>query len=68
MTHMEKQNQTHICIGCNVLSNRSISNIKSNSKDNHLLAWLKKEQVFMESDSLGIECLVTIGYLTKITP
>ncbi len=43
MTCNKKQNQMHICIGCNVLSNQSISNIKFNSKDNQLLAWLKKE-------------------------
>jgi len=67
-TCIEKQNQTHICIGCYVLSNCSISNIKFNSMDNHLLAWLKKEHIFVESDSLGIERPTTIGYFTKIVP
>ena len=33
-----------------------------------MLAWLKKEQVFIESDSLGVDRPVTIGYLTKIAP
>jgi len=51
-----------------MLSNHSISNIKFNSKDNQLLTWLKKEQVFLESDSLGVDQPVTIGYLTKIAP
>jgi len=65
-TCIEKQNQTHVCIRCNMLSNQSISNIKFNSKDNQLPAWLKKEQAFIESDSLGVDQLVTIGYLMKI--
>jgi len=65
-TRVEKQNQTHVCIGCHVLSNRSLSNIKFKSTDNHFLAWLKKERIFVESDSLGIERPVTIGYFTKI--
>jgi len=34
----------------------------------NLLAWLKKESVFLESNSLGIDQLITIGYFTKITP
>jgi len=67
-TRIEKQNQTHICIGCFVLSNRSISSIKFNSTDNHFLTWLKKERVFVESDSLGVDRPVTIGHFTKIAP
>jgi len=59
---VEKQNQMHVCIGCYVLSNRSIGNIKFQSPNNHLLTWLKKEWVFIEADSLGIDRLVTIGY------
>ncbi len=65
---IEKQNQTHVCIGCHVLSNRSLGNIKHKSKENQILAWLKKERVFVESDSLGIEHPTTIGYFTKIVP
>jgi len=64
----EWQNQNHVCIGCHVLSNRTLGNIKFQSKENHLLAWLKKAKVFIESDSLGIERPVTIGYFTKINP
>ncbi len=62
----EKANPMHICIGCNVLSNRSISKIKFQSNEGNLLAWLKKERVFLESDSLGIDRPVTIGHFTKI--
>jgi len=33
-----------------------------------LLAWLKKEHIFVESDSLGIDHPVTIGHFIKIAP
>jgi len=62
----EKANPMHICIGCHVLSNRSMSKIKFQSNEGNLLAWLKKERVFLESDSLGIDRPVTIGHFTKI--
>jgi len=61
----EKQHQTHVCIGCYVLSNRTLGNIKFQSNKGHLLAWLKQECVFVEADSLGIDHPVTIGYFTK---
>ncbi len=64
----ERQNPTHVCIGCHVLSNRSLGNIKFHSAENHLLAWLKKAKVFIESDSLGVERPVTFGYFTKLDP
>jgi len=67
-TWVDKQNQTHVCIGCHVLSTRSLGSIKFKSKENHLLAWLKKARVFLESDSLGTERPMTIGYFTKIAP
>jgi len=47
------------------MSNRSIGNIKFKSNDGHLLAWLKKERVFIESDGLGTNRPVTIGHFTK---
>jgi len=65
---IEQQHKSHVCIGCNVLSNRTLGNIKFNSNDGNLLAWLKKERVFIESDGLGIDRLVTIGHFLKITP
>jgi len=65
---VEKQKQMHVCIRCYVLSNRSIGNIQFQSTDNHLLNWLKKERVFIEADSLGIDHPVTISYFTKIAP
>jgi len=66
MTCIERKNQSQVCIGCHVLSNRSLGNIKFRSQDAHLLAWLKKERIFLESDNLGINCPATIGYFTKI--
>jgi len=64
----ERQNQMHMCIGCHVLSNCTLGNIKFHSTDNHLLTWLKKAKVFVESDSLGTECPVTVRYFTKLDP
>jgi len=37
------------------MSNQSLGNIKFQSSDNHLLAWLKQECIFIESGSLGTE-------------
>jgi len=48
------------------MSNRSLGNIKFRSNEKHLLTWLKHERVFIESDGLGTERPVTIGYFTKI--
>jgi len=64
----EQQQKTHVCIGCYVLSNRNLGAIKFRSPNNNLLAWLKKERVFIASDSLGIDQPVTIGHFVKIAP
>jgi len=64
----EQQKKSHMCIGCHVLSNRNLGNIKFRSTDSHLLAWLKKERVFVEADSLGIDRPVTVGHFIKIAP
>jgi len=65
-TRVFNKNQSNVCIGCHILSNRTLGNIKFQSKHNHLLAWLKQAQVFLESNSLGMERPTTIGYITKI--
>jgi len=65
-TRIVNKNQSNVCIGCNILSNRTLGNIKFQSPNNHLLAWLKQARVFLESDSLGMERLTTIGYIMKI--
>jgi len=58
----------HVCIGCHVLSNCRLGHIKFHSPENHLLTWLKKTKVFIESDSLGTDRPITVGYFTKIAP
>jgi len=45
-----------------------LSQIKFKSPDSHLLTWLKKERIFVDSDSLGIERPTTIGHFTQIAP
>jgi len=68
-THrIANRNQMHVCIGCHVLSNRSLGNIKFQSTNGHLLAWLKQERIFVEANSLGIDHPTTISYFTKIAP
>jgi len=62
----DKQKQAHVCIGCHVLSNRSLGNIKFNSTHNHFLAWIKQARIFVESDNLGTDRPTTVGYFTKI--
>jgi len=64
----ERQNPTYVCIGCQILSNRTLGQIKFHSPNTNLLAWLKKAKVFIESDSLGTERPVTVGYFTKLDP
>jgi len=64
----EQQNSLHVCIRCHMLSNHTLGRIKFHSPENHLLAWLKKAKVFVESDSLGTKHPVTVGYFTKLTP
>ncbi len=64
----ERQKTQHMCIGCHVLSTCTLGNIKFRSPENHLLTWLKKAKVFIESDSLGTDRPITVGYFTKIDP
>jgi len=64
----ENHHQMHVCIGCSVLSNQSMGSIKFQSPDHNLLTWLKQAKVFVESDSLGTECPITIRYFTKLAP
>jgi len=51
-----------------VLSNHNLGYIKFQSPDSNLLAWLKQECVFIESDNLGVDRPVTVGYFVKILP
>jgi len=67
-TRNETQNKTNVCIGCNLRSDRTLGSIKHRSTSNHLLAWIKKERIFVESDLLGTDRPRTVGYFTKIAP
>jgi len=58
----------HVCIGFHALSNQKLGQIKFHSPENHLLTWLKKTKVFIESDSFGTDRPITVGYFTKIDP
>jgi len=49
-----------------VLSHCPLNHIKFKSNENHLLAWLKKESIFVNSDSLGIKHPITISHFTQI--
>jgi len=49
-----------------MMTDCSLGNIKFCSNDPHLLSWLKRERVFLESDGLGTDRLITISYFTKI--
>jgi len=64
----ERQKTQHVCIGFHLLSARTLGNIKFHSPESQLLTWLKKVKVFLESDSLGTDRPVNVGYITKIDP
>jgi len=63
-----KENQTHIIIGCHILSECMLKDIKFDCSKPQLMEWMKKEKIFTESDTLGIAKITTIGYLMKIHP
>jgi len=42
----KRKNSMQVCIGCHVLSNRTLGSIKFHSPETHLLEWLKKAKVF----------------------
>jgi len=65
---IENQNKTNVCIGCNLCSNHTLGSIKHQSTSNHLLAWIKKECIFVESNLLGMNRPRTVGYFTNIAP
>ncbi len=59
----------HVIIGCHLMSERTMREIKfDTTTTTQFIDWLKKEKIFIESDSLGITKTVTIGYLTKLHP
>jgi len=59
----------HIIIGCYMMSERTVHEIKFESTSStKFLDWLSKEKIFVESDSLGIAKTATVGYLFKLHP
>jgi len=59
----------HVIIGCFLMSDQTMCDIKFDTmKTTKFINWLKKERIFIKSDSLGIAKTTTIGYLTKIHP
>jgi len=57
----------HVIIGCNMMSEQTVREIKFDSTQmTPFMDWLKKEKIFLESDSLGITKTMTVGYLTKL--
>jgi len=61
--------QPHIIVGCHLMSERTIHNIKFDTTHTmKLLDWLSKHKIFIESDSLGITKTSMIGYLSKLHP
>ncbi len=63
-----KKNQQHVIVGCAILSERTLKEIKFDKTRPQLMNWLDREKVFIESDSLGVVKTTTIGYITKLHP
>ena len=61
-------NQQRIVIGCAMMSERTIQEIKYDGKTPQFMPWLKQTKTFLESDSLGVQKTAAVGYLTKIHP
>jgi len=65
--HQKHRNKT--VIGCVILSNRTIQEIKKAYTDAHdMMKWLQKHHVYLEADSLGTTKICTVGYLFNIHP
>jgi len=58
--------QQWVIIGCDILSERTINEIKFDHQKPQFLEWMKKNKIFFESDSLSIHKTTTIGYLTRL--
>ncbi len=65
--HPKHRNQT--VIGCVILSNRTIPDIKKASNDTHtMMTWLQNNHTYLEADSLGTTKICTVGYLFNVHP
>jgi len=61
-------NQQRIIIGCSMLSERTIQQIKYDGTTPQFMEWLKQKKTFLESDSLGVQKTSVVGYVMKIHP
>ena len=65
--HPKQRNQT--VIGCVILSNRTIPDIKKAETDKHtMMTWLQDNHTYLEADSLGTTKICTVGYLFNVHP
>ncbi len=60
--------QQRIVIGCHLCSNRTINDIKFDKNKPQFLEWLTQQNIYIESDNLGVDKTTTIGYLLKLHP
>ncbi len=67
-TDLRAGNQQRIVIRCHLRSERTINEIKYDKNKPQFLEWLTNQNIFIESDTLGVDKTVTIGYLTKLHP
>jgi len=63
-----KKNQQHVIIGCHMLSERTMKEIKFDKTRPQFMNWIDNAKVFIESDTLGVTKTTTIGYITKVHP
>jgi len=61
-------NKQHIIIGCILLSERTLKEIKFDKAKPQFMEWHAQEKVFIESNLLGVHKTMTIGYITKLHP
>jgi len=60
-------NTPHIIVGCRLMSDRTIREIKfDTTTQTKFIDWLAKEKIFLESNALGITKTATVGYLLKL--
>jgi len=60
--------QQRVVIGCQMLGERMIKEIKFDTNKLQFMKWLDTHKIYIESDSLGMTTTTTIGHLTKIHP
>jgi len=67
-TDSRAANTQRVVVGCHLRSERTINEIKFDKNKPQFIEWLKQQKIFIESDALGVDKTITIGYLTKLHP